>query len=293
MPEREHNPEAQLEQLRKSVDAVIALALQTIRERFDEAPDIRNRLPYHNTDHTEGVIRRTETILRALRDVSPERVSERDIQIGRLAGGFHDTVHIRSVPGQNVGVSERASAEEAIAFMREQNTQLGYDVFSADDEQRVNEAIDGTVPAFETKLGTTTQPNVREVSSIITRALALADLGIAGMEGPENYNQTSDALFREGNLDILDALNSGQPIPDNIQEQFRQRMVAWMTRSAGFAVGRKAMFDTELAVFTPAEQEVLHDLFRHFDETIASIDVVLQRRQSMTFQELAQDMGYT
>lgn len=305
MSEREQNPESELELLKESVDRGVTLALEEVRERFEDAADVRDRLPFHNVDHTEGVIRRTVTILQTLREIDPERVSEREVELGRLTGGFHDTVQtwstqeipdgeaIKVMRRRNVGTNEQASGAEARKFMKSENERLGSEMYSEADQDLVVSSIDGTVPAYDGKRGTAIQPNVSSTSPVLAKAVALADLGIAGMEGPEKYALTGDALFREENIDILIALHEGQPVSDDDRERFRRRMLSWTGSQSGFVKGRQQAFAEEINSFSEVEQKALRLLFRHFDETSTAAEALSQRRQAMSFEELARDMGYS
>lgn len=64
-------------------------AVNLVKERFDNNPDERNRLDFHNAPHTNDVVRRTKSILSALEKIG--FASQRDVEIGAFAAAFHDT----------------------------------------------------------------------------------------------------------------------------------------------------------------------------------------------------------
>ncbi len=305
MPENITTPEEQDHIFREAIAHGASLALETIHTRFEEAEDPLDRLSFHDADHTEGVMRRTEAILNAIREVDPGLVAARDTLLGRFAAAFHDTVQAweaaeqpegdatKSVRKRLTGENEKASTQEAISTMRELQKQFGPEIFSEDDEQTVQEAIEATIPGFDPTLGTATQPNIRQETSVVARAVAMADLGIAGMEGPAEYQRTGDALFREENLDITRDLASGLPLPPETQERYRRRMLQWAQSQPRFAEGRQALLEKDIAQFPEEVQKALRELFSQFDATIRSAQEQIERRQAMSFAELAAAMGYT
>lgn len=286
-------------------------ALLAVKERFEDDPDERNRLPFHNRRHTLDVIRRTRALLEAMRGGGA--ITERDVKIGMLAGSFHDTVqrweesrvkwqengkevenHEKVMRRRFAGENEEASAAEAIAFMDRAIEESGDPgLFSEDDKRVVAEAIGVTVPGFNPEKGTVVQPNLKEKSSPIALAVALADLGTAGMDGPEKFAREGDALFREENLDILEVPQKPlNEIPEDQKEYYRKRMLGWSKFQAVFATGRRALLEEELRGIPEGVRDNVKKLFSRFDETIESAKKIGERRDNMTFEELLRDMGY-
>ncbi|MDO8558000.1 MAG: hypothetical protein Q7S09_02275 [bacterium] len=292
------------EPLQQYADTGIAQALDMIEKQFERFPEEKDNLPFHNTAHTRSVVTRVETILRSMRKIEPFAVRERDITLGRFAGGRHDTrqkwAEESTVEGDFTKrmrkrsriENEQASADDAVSYMEEVNQKkTGYEVFSQEDMSIVREAIMGTVPDFDPKKGVF-QPNLNETSSIVTRALALADLGTAGMDGPEAFSAEGDALFREENLDILDAAHDPGALTDAQKEYFRKRMIGWSKFQPAFASGRKALFEKEVSGLSAGCKEALTSLFNRFDESIEATKKRGEVRSTMLFEELLKDMGY-
>jgi len=286
-------------------------ALLAVKERFEDDPDERNRLPFHNRRHTNDVMRRTRALLEVVREGGA--ITERDVKIGMLAGAFHDTVqrweesrakwqengkevenHEKVMRRRFAGENEDASAAEASAFMDKAVEESGDPgIFSEDDKRIVAEAIGATVPGFNPEKGTVTQPNLKEKSSLIAHAVALADLGTAGMDGPEKFASEGDALFREENLDILEALHKPlNEIHEDQKEYYRKRMLGWSKFQAVFAAGRRSLLEEELRGIPEGVRDSVKKLFSRFDETIGSAKKIGERRDNMTFEELLRDMGY-
>lgn len=294
--------DAQVENIDLYVDNGINQALSTIKERYEDAPKERDALPFHNVNHTEGVIRRTEAVLSAIREADPSLVSEHDIAMGRLAGAYHDTVQrweenkipdgqfTKVLRRRFAGDNEKASADEGIAFMNEVWNE-GDAIFSEEDKAVMREAIDVTEPGWDPINKTVMQPQLKEESSLIARAVALADLGTAGMDGPRAFTNEGSALFKEENLDILDSIRSVQ-ISEDQKRYFQQRMVGWLKSQAGFARGRQVRLPIELhAIPEHARYAVVH-LFSKFDNSIRAAEEVARRAEAMNFEDLAHYMGY-
>jgi hypothetical protein len=100
-----------------SVGAGVAYALSLIRSRYEGNADPDNDLPFHNAQHTAGVIRRTAALLQALGATGPE------CRVGLSAAAFHDTVQRweahptsdgRVLRRRLTGQSEAHSAAEAV-----------------------------------------------------------------------------------------------------------------------------------------------------------------------------------
>jgi hypothetical protein len=202
------------------------------------------------------------------------------------------------------GYNEQMSADELIAYMRSpENAGL----FTPEDEALALDAIAHTVPDFEG--GTAVQRALTEQSSIISRALALADLGDAGMDGFAAYKKQGDGFFREENIDITESIRSGRPLSQGEEDWYRSRMLAWSNFQPIFAEGRKARFDTEVKGLPEEAEKAIRKLFKNekpsdsedaanavpstFDETIRESRKLAEvDRSRMTFRELAEDMGY-
>ena len=296
---KQENPGGLLE---ASVTKGIEETLAAIKKNFEDAPEKKDNLDFHNTRHTEGVVRRTEKILSVLKEAG--LLYARDVEIGKLAGAFHDIVQkyeenpiadgkfVKILRKRFTKANETKSAELGVAYMEKANQESGQMIFSSADMETLREAIDATVPDFNKEKGTVIQPNLNEKSSLVTRAVALADLGAAGMDGPEKFLPEGDALFREENLDIADALKNIGEITDGQKEYFRKRMLGWSGFQAVFANGIKELLDSELAAIPEEAREKIKLLFNKFDGTIEASRKKAMERETMTFEELARDMGY-
>lgn len=289
-------------------------ALTKVMERFDFNENAIDCLPFHNSRHTKDVIRRTDMVLAAIQEVRPDLIDSEKRSLGRFAGAFHDTVQQYEEAKSADGVqektlrkrfttqNEKASADEAIEFMDTANREAGRELFSAKDFETVHGSIDVTIPGFDPEKGTVIQPNLKKESSIIERAVALADLGTAGMDGPEEYIVEGRDLFREENLDIFRAfeeLNKKPGLdpendwpPDKI-DYFKKRMLGWSAFQSKFAEGRKAKLEDELNGLPEEAKNSVRALFGKFDETIEASKKKYEEEKSMSFNELARSFGYS
>ena len=270
------------------------------------------QLDYHKTEHTHGVIEGTKEILRAMKRGGME-ITDADMADGEIASAFHDTAQEWEadvvVEGQlkyvrrkrSVGKNEETSAREAEDFLKKANDEAGQEVFGKASMAQVPRAIRGTVPGFDPKLKTVIQPNVAGDASPVERAVAFSDLRTAGMgdltaDNPdgkaEAFLKEGDALFREENLDIRVALVSDKEIPDELKQFFRQRMLRWISFQTDFAAGRKEKVSQEIKALPQGAQEEMHTLFSEFDNIIESARSRAQKVKTLSFDELAREMGY-
>jgi len=272
--------------------SAVNLATSLIEKRYGLDVDPDQSLPFHGTGHTRGVIRRAEVLIRAMGG------SSRDVCLARIAAAFHDTVQQwEENPGQNgrimrrrfVGRNEAASAEEAVAWMRSQNG-----LFTEADELLVTDAILATVPGWDPVAGTVFQPNLAAGSHIVVRAVAMADLGVAGMEG-EVFLGQGDTLFREENLDIARAIRGAETRDDistDRQEGYRQRMIEWNRSQANYARGRRIRLEQELGTLGDDLKDSVRALFIAFDAAISAAENLVMEREQLSFWDVAKAMGY-
>jgi len=268
-------------------------ALARIRDRFENAKNPLDNLEYHVTSHTEAIIRRTRKILEAVREASPQALNERSLLVGEYVAANHDTVQNYEVVQKDGGIkirkrfvekNEFMSLEESLAFIHKIDPNL----LTPEEEDILRDAIPSTIPDYSPEHGTVIQPRLTETSGLIARAVALADLGTAGMDGPEAYLPEGNAIFREDNMDIPESLHNPEK-----RDFLTKRMLAWSEIQISFATGRKALLDTELQGLSPEVQNAVRALFNKFDESIAAAEAQLERRRAMNFEELARDFGYT
>ena len=294
------------EALEAAVERGITIALDLVTERFENAAEKRDNLPFHNSRHTGDVVRRIDLILETAQKADPTVTNNHRRAVARLGAAYHDTIQdweentITEEDGTKVmrrrftGDNEQASSKEAVAYMNTVNEEAGEEVFTEEDRQILDEGInDGTFPGFDPDKGTVIQPKLKESALLEARALALADLGTAGLDGPEAFLLEGDALFREENLDIFDALEDLGSISDDQKEYYQTRMLGWSKFQPVFAEGRKALLNDETEAIPGAAREAVRELFSRFDDTIEASKVNAQNRESMTFEELAVDMGYS
>lgn len=279
------------------VNEIIDKAFGLIQERFLDSTNPDNRLAFHGREHTEGVMRRTEAILKAMQRVTVHKVTDKDIMLGKIAAAFHDVVQEWKpeqrgeavIRKRDTGENEKTSANEVIAILEQEMESAG-EIFSEMDLATIEDAIRGTVPGFDGR--TAIQPNVTEQSVFVSRAVALADLGTAGMDGAEAFLQDGDALFREENLDIVHAIRSQEALSPEVQEKYRQRMIGWSKFQPKFAEGRRDLLDEELEGMPPLVTDAIKKLFNKFDESISAAVKRGEEREAMSFDELALDMGF-
>ncbi len=280
---------------KESVTRGVSYALKEVRHRYDYPLNPRDCLPYHNHQHTVEVIDRTNEILLA----APDLVTTRDLYLARFAAAFHDIdqtwEEVEDVTTKfpilkrkrKVGEVERKSFEEAKKFMDEEN--LAGKIFDTPDYEIVEASIMATVPHFEN--GTVTQPYVTNTSPFIAQAIALADLGVAGMVGFPSFLRDTDSLFREDNLDFVDITLDRRALSEAHKRFLRERVLDGVQRQIRFAEGRRDYHESELANLPLEARGVVRALFNKFPETIAEMTTTLARRRAMSYGELILSMA--
>ena len=264
------------------------IALDAIRARF-EGGTVPDHMYYHNSAHTAGVIARARAIGVAM------GMSARELLLTVIAAAFHDIVQQWSpareddgsvIRQRHAGRNEVASAHEAVEAM----AQLG-PAFTSDEQGIVASAIIGTIPAWDNELATVVQPFL--VAHPVVRALALADIGSAGMD-PEMYRLDGPALFAEENLDVMAALvkaRRADDIPDADQRAYRERFGGWLKVQAVFARGRRESLESgELdGLEEPARGRVIQ-LFSRFDESIEHAERAAAEAETLDFVQLMRQL---
>jgi hypothetical protein len=239
-------------------------AMKLLRERFEEVP-VTERLPYHSCMHTQGVVERAMKIAEVL------DLSWRERVLLFVASVFHDTVQESEMHLEEdgcvrrirfSGMNELMSAMDAISFMR--SDPYG---FSAYEDAVVSHAIIGTTASWSTEYETVTQSLVNEKSHIVSRVLALADLGEAGMDS-EAFLRSGYTLFAEDNVGIvthITRVNDPNDIPLEVRKLYRSRLLSWLSGQVAFAKGRKELLMKELVGFKDLRWVIKRELFNQFD----------------------------
>ncbi|MSU74175.1 hypothetical protein EXS57_00145 [Candidatus Kaiserbacteria bacterium] len=285
----------------KAIEAGIEDALARLKARFENAQNPLDNLEYHNTFHTEDVMRRTRLILRAI-----TKNDERLIRLGEFIAANHDTVQNYDVVEENgkkmrkrrIEKNEQESAEQALTYLDTIDGQI----LTPKERDIVEKAILATIPGFvvnkEERYATVVQPNLNEQSDILVRAVALADLGTAGMDGSEFFVLEGAANFREDGLDIAEALQNPATITEEKKQAYIQRMLMWSDFQPGFARGREKLLMKELTGLPDESQRAVAALFDKFYESIQGSQAKADMRRAKiesgdwTFEDLAHDFGY-
>ncbi|MDA2935860.1 hypothetical protein MYX06_01425 [Patescibacteria group bacterium AH-259-L05] len=278
-------------------------ALEKIKQRFEQAKNPDDNLDFHNRDHTNKIVQRVEYILSTIQHADSSLLTSHDVKIGCLAGAFHDVIQNydkdkqdgkfeKIIRKRHTSDNEKDSAKEAIKFMKQANQEEGKEVFTEQDMKTVQEAIEATIPGDILKNNTVIQPNLTKDSSLITRAVALADLGAAGLDGAEAFLADGDNFFREENMDIADAVKNIKNLTNEQKEYYKKRMITWAEFQPKFAQGRKDSLDKELKGIPGTAKDAVRALFNKFDESIQAAQERAEKRKTMSLEELAEDMGY-
>ena len=271
-----------VEDIRKFVEE----AYLEIRMRFEDGHPLA-RLWFHDTEHTFG----SGVIERATRIAVVMELPKRSIMIAQYAAAYHDTVQSWSVINGkggvmkrqlHAGVNEVGSAHKALA--RIDSSSLPFSPF---EKGLIASAIITTIPEWNVEHRTAFQPLLTPDSHPVIRAVALADLGAAGMD-PVAFSRGGTRLFAEEQLDVMFAVRNAK-VPSEIgqakQRQYRERLIGWLETQPRFALGRKALLEEELSLrkFPKDVQGKLLGLFGSFDESARLAEKDVEAAKAMDF----------
>lgn len=260
--------------------AVHAEASGLIFDRFEvEKPP--KRLFYHVRAHTNGVRDRAAAIGARM------GLSERELLLADIAASFHDTVQDWMTVSKDgkilrqryAGQNEVASAKEAVDYMGMLGTP-----FSPKEKGLVAAAILATIPDWSVEHGTVVQPFLTPESHKVVRAVALADLGEAGMD-PVAFAKGGATIFAEDNIDVVHGLSEARTpssLTEETRDAYRSRFLGWLGTQPGFARGRKALLESELEGLGDSAPSVA-ELFGSFDQSIAAAEAALEEAKAMDF----------
>lgn len=277
---------------------------QVLITRFEQDPNPYNNQDYHTIDHAHAVSRRAKLILTRMHEADPSLVTERDIQLAGYIAKGHDRVQdwdpqVVKVGDfwvmkrrRHLGDNERDTAKEMITYMDVVNNMHGVEVFTLQDMLRVVEAEDCTIPTFEPALMTVVQKSLTKDTSPVARAVALADLGSAGMDGPREFTSEGRSLFREENLDVREAILRGYPLTKEWRDYIAWRIIGWGDSQEKWIQGRKDMLEIELEGLPENVKDAVRPLFTMFDINGEAAKKIGRFRRGLSFNQLIAETGY-
>lgn len=257
---------------------VLSHVLPILAARFEQPGD--NRLNYHDSIHTVGVVEAGIRIAEAMYLGNEERDA---VTVGCA---FHDIEQFweeLSRPDgsimrrRQVGKSEASSGKDAVSWMVRQAG------FSREIQTLAHDGIIATIPVWSDELGTVVQ-NIDWRTHPVVRAIAMADLAICGTD-PAAFVVESGNLFFETELDISRAMCLGKSIFDESQKWYLERYVRWIQSQVGFVRGRKIRFEEDIAGLPLAIQRNLRALFCRFDDVIDAAEYNAILAGKLTFEE--------
>lgn len=283
-----------------NIKAGISEAIQLLRTKFDRPRDVHDKLYYHGTKHTLEVIDKTRQILEIYSPL-PEADQQRRTLLACFAAAYHDTDQTwtpysleSNVPivkrFRKIGYVEQRSFEIALEFIVKTNVENDEMVFTDTDIDLIREGILTTTPSFDVDLGTVIQPLFTPDASSVAQAIALADLAVAGMDGPEKFLRDTDSLLLEDSITLLEVLIGQRLLDQELSEILREQMILWTRRQLQFAIGRKQRFQEVESTFLPNKNRTaIMSMFNKFDDTIECMINIVKAREKMTYRELLKD----
>lgn len=300
-------------------------ALDTIRVTFENSDRPDQQLFFHNSAHTEGVVRRGMTIVRALREADPKSFSDHETALVQLALYYHDIVQNANVEeiekehgpaiaeeqallaaafpdegGAPIGKAECASIVMLHAVMRHLETEAGTALFAPEDYQKTREMLWATIVKFA-PFTYQERDSVGLISPFMVSknvgaaVLALADTGALAMDGYQEYRAQNNALFFEVNRTTLGAKIREKGVSgfsEEEQEEWREKMLNWIKGESSFFQGRLLLREQVLSGLPDNQQEAIAAVYpaEPILEMEKQLGEVVAHRETLSFIELAKDM---
>lgn len=269
-------------QIPQTIAETVAKVEQAALHRLAEET-IREKLYYHTEDHIRNVQRRSHQIFEAIAPALLQEAYPEPIDLSRmklmlnLCAIAHDMVQMFEPYGEHTtrrrkaGVSEIATIDQLVQYIHDLNQAIEQQSpdspakFTSRDIAVIREAISATICAYDPQEQAIYQPLLYSSDlypTIVTRILALADLGALGMDGIEVYNQEGSLLFLEENPDMAALLCGGTieqlwETDPTLAENIRQRLLKRCRFQVNFAQSRLSRFEQELQGFPEAAIPVL------------------------------------
>lgn len=283
------NPSSQIPQtFADTIEHLTAIVL----DRFvQEAAE--KQLFYHNQDHVRDVQRRSQQIFALISPTLDAEVDrERTQSLLDFCAIAHDLVQQfdpNSLPHttrqRQPGVSERMTIEQLMRLIHQHNQQTSNRAaqLTETDIAVIQQAITATICTYNLQEQAIYQPLLYsgEPLSIVSRILALADLGTLGIDGIEVYNREGSLLFLEENPDVVSLVQSGEiyqleETDPTLAENIRQRLLKRCRFQINFAKSRLSHLEQELQGFPAAIHPVLlTKIFRHLSPaTIQTLEAI-------------------
>jgi hypothetical protein len=296
-----------------SFAASIAILQNAALLEFDRQISTHS-LHYHNRDHVVAIQHRSHRIFQAVQPcLDPASDPDRAALLLDLCAITHDLIQI-FIPGSSphssrrreAGISESATIDAVFKLIATLPQPTGQDKladqetlaasFTAADLSMIQEAIAATICEYDPEEQAIFQPMLYRQTppiSLITRILAMADIGSLGMEGIESYHAEGRLIFLEENPDVyqliandqIQTLSISQP---ELAENVRQRLLKRARFQVSFAKSRLHRSFQELAGFPAgAIAMLIKQIFPYLTaDTIRHIELITPTSDDASLESL-------
>lgn len=267
----------------------------------DAAKPQRQR--YHGVVHPSEVNTGATRVYKCLGLENP-----RDLETIRMACSAHDVVQeATSVVGKSGflvrqrcrGENEKKNAHWASETLRELRIRFGFDSVSDSEIQDVSVAIQWTIPAWDSTLGTMIQPHLHEALksgqwTSVPLCVAMGDLLACGHR-PDVFLRSSDELIVEEQIGVdlmLAEAKTQDDIPAGRAAAALKILQDWDCSQIGFVQGRKMAFEIEADMVPERQRNALQSRINKFDESIYRAKLRISARQNLGFFAYASAVGF-
>ncbi|HSI21029.1 MAG TPA: hypothetical protein VLA04_05025 [Verrucomicrobiae bacterium] len=263
-------------------------------------------LYFHDKGHALDVERRATAIIRAVygAEKGDKQAMNKDLALASLIAAVHDKDQVFSEVEEGrgrhraPGVSELKTMRSFIGQMTEVNQEAGKELISGDDEDIVTDAMECTIVSYNKEEGVH-QKHLTPETGLVPRAIALADLGGLGMEGPYSFFEGGSKLFLEHNPDIFrkiwntkEKMYNLHGLDERQEEDIVARLRQFIDSQENFAVTRFARFETELEGLSPEAKRAVKELFKGFEDAVEEVKYVAEEQRGMGLSELLEAFNF-
>jgi hypothetical protein len=299
----------------KTFAEAVEVVTQLILADFDREI-AQKQLYYHTRDHVFSVQRNARLIFNAIRpylSATPDEIDRLELLVN-LCAIAHDAIQLftpseaHTSRRREAGVSEQKTIEKLGDYIHSLNQTVAASnpessaLFTAAEIGIIEEAIEATICAYDVTEQAIYQPSLYPENSpisVVTRSIALADIGSLGIEGIATYNHEGSLLFLEENPDIIPILKTqtltklASEEPD-LHENIRQRLLRRTGFQVSFAKSRFNRLSQELTGFPEAAiPKLTQDVFQYLTpQTIQEVIEKTPTDADTPLEQLIQFFGF-
>ena len=282
------------------------------------------KLPFHNRNHTEKIILRIKEMCKAInaysltaqnQEIAITQVVENILILAAIGHDVEQQNDIRPIAGSdNANIRSYYSGDNEIksadAMKKTTEKKLRSSMLDSQKIEHLLAILESAILETRGSFGpglSTIQQQFDATRPWQTHLLAFADIGAAGMNS-DTFITEGDALLMEVNPFILTAFlkySKGEEISNSTKKEVEDKIKQWDISQINWAKSREQKFNKSWTNqktnethpadidMVPAEvKKALQPLFSQFGESIKLAEDRQKKRTEMTFEQLAENLGF-